>query len=58
VAKLGQRLEPLEQQFDLPAQPIPVENLHRTKSKRSKGSKDDDVLGVLKGVWLQDLPFL
>jgi hypothetical protein len=58
VPELRQRFEALEEQFDLPAQPVPVQDLRRAKSDRIKGGKHHHILGILQRVSLQDLAFL
>jgi hypothetical protein len=55
VAELRQRLKPLEHQFHLPANPIPLQNLTHRKPARGKRGEYHDVLHVLPGLGL-DFP--
>ena len=45
MPQLGQRLEALEHQFDLPAQAIPLQHVRGGKGRVGKGRQDDHVLG-------------
>ena len=45
VPQLGQRLEALEHQFDLPAQAIPLQHVGGREGRLREGREDDHVLG-------------
>ena len=49
VAQLGERLETLESQFDLPAKPVPLQDRLGAELRRWQVAYYQDVLGVFQG---------
>ena len=53
MAQFCERLEALENQFDLPTRAVPLEHFHSAELGHREGREHDHVLGVLEGFRLQ-----
>jgi len=58
VAKLGEGLQSIQSQFDLPADPVPLKDQSHTKSAWRKRRRDHDGFRILQRIGSEDLPAL